>query len=245
MKKIVDQEDPLILTLNKMGYMNTEPEFYNDAFVEFSAQCSYPCLETGTAYGKTTLAALKKGATIIANDLSKAHLDILLQNTPQELRKNLTLIPGAFPEVLSIEENSLGAVLSSRMLNFLEPQILPLAFREIFKWLRPGGKFFILVSSPYMGNFKSFVPYYLNARAQNKEWPGLLKDMAAYNPGRAQDLPSFMNLLDIEDIALLLIKAGFHIENIGYSSVSSRYPDDVKFDGREHVGAIGIKPNKN
>lgn len=244
MKNIPEQEDALIVTLNKMGYMNTESEFYNDAFVDFSAQCPHPCLEVGTAYGRTAIAALKKGATIIANDLSAGHLEVVLQNTPEHLRKNLTLVPGAFPEVLSIEENSLGAVLSSRMLNFLEPDTLPEAIEKVFKWLKPGGKFFILVSSPYMGNFKEFVPHYLKARAEKKQWPGLLEDMAAYNPGRAQDLPSFMNLLDIEDIALLLVKAGFYIENIGYSAVSSRYPDDVKFDGREHVGAIAFKPNK-
>lgn len=243
MKNIPEQKGALIVTLNKMGYMNTEPEYYNDAFVAFSSQCSYPCLEIGTAYGRTAIAALKKGATIIANDLSAGHLEVVLQNTPQELRKNLTLVPGAFPEALSIKENSLGAVLSSRMLNFLEPDTLPEAIEKVFKWLRPGGKFFILVSSPYMGNFKEFLPHYLKARAENKQWPGFLDEIAAYNPTRAHDLPLFINLLDIEDIALLLIRSGFHIENIGYSAASSGYPDDVKVDGREHVGAIAIKPN--
>lgn len=235
------ETDGLIVTLNKMGYMNTEPEFYNEAFIDFAGQCLDPCLEIGTAYGKTTIAALKKGATMIANDLSKDHLDIVLQNTPETLRNNLTLMPGAFPDALSIEDNRLGAVLSSRMLNFLDPETLPSSIDKIFKWIRPGGKFFVLVSSPYMGNFKEFVPHYLAARAQNKLWPGLLKDMANTVPERAGDLPPFMNLLDIEDIALLLVNSGFHIEHIGYSPVSSRYPSDVRFDGREHVGAIAVK----
>ena len=242
MKIMPKEKDALVVTLNKMGYMNAEPEFYNEAFIEFSAQCSDPCLEIGTAYGRTTIAALKKGATIIANDLSADHLDILFQNTPESLRKNVTLVPGAFPDAISIEDNSLGAVLSSRVLNFLEPEILPAAIDKIFKWLRPGGKFFMLVSSPFMHNFFRFLPEYWENKAKNATWPGHLKDIPEYVPERSEDLPYFINLLDMEQVTLLLNDAGFHIEKIGYSGATSLHPSDMRSDGREHVGVIAVKP---
>lgn len=242
MKTMPEEKDALIVTLNKMGYMNTQPEFYNDAFVEFSAQCSHPCLEIGTAYGRTAIAALEKGAAIIANDLSASHLEIVLQNTPEHLRKNLTLVPGAFPETLSIEDNSLGAVLSSRVFNFLEPDILPVAIDTIFKWLKPGGKFFMLVSSPFMHNFFRFLPKYWENKSKNIQWPGLLENIPAYVPERSDDLPYFINLLDIEQVSLLLNEAGFHIEKIGYSGATPLHPQDMRSDGREHIGAIAVKP---
>lgn len=242
MKYIPEEKDALIVTLNKMGYMNTQPEFYNDAFINFSSKCSDPCLEIGTAYGKSTIAALEKGAKIIANDLSADHLEIVFQNTPEHLRKNLTLIQGAFPEALSIEDNSLGAVLSSRMLNFIDPDTLPAAMDNIFKWLKPGGKFFVLVGSPFMHNFFRFLPEYWENKANNTHWPGLLQNIPAYVPERSDDLPYFINLLDIEVVSLLLNNAGFHIEKIGYSGATPLHPQDMRSDGREHVGVIAVKP---
>lgn len=242
MKHTPPEIDGLIVTLNKMGYMNTEPEFYNEAFIEFSAQSPDPCLEIGTAYGRTAIAALKKGAKIIANDLSKEHLDILWQNTPEDLRANLALMPGAFPQALSIEDNTIGAVLSSRVLNFVEPDTLPHAIEKIYNCLKPGGRFFFLAGSPFMHNFFRFLPEYWENKAKNVPWPGHLKNIPAYVPERAEDLPYFINLLDIETVSLLVNNAGFIIEKIGYSGATSLHPDDMRLDGREHVGVIAVKP---
>ena len=237
-------KDGLSLTLNKMGYMNTEPEPYNQAFINYSASCSGTCLEIGTAYGITAIEALKKGAKIIANDLSSDHLNILKENTPEDFRKNLTLLPGSFPEAISLPNNSVEAVLSSRMLNFIRPEILPEAFKAIFNWIKPGGKFFLLVSSPYMGNFQTFLPHFLENKKQNQVWPGFLNNLSKWAPKRSHDLPDFIHLLDRDDVVSLLVEAGFLVEKIGYSPATSSHPEDMKHDGREHVGAIAIKPSK-
>ena len=239
-----EEKDGLVVTLNKMGYMNTQPEPYNQAFINYAASCSGTCLEIGAAYGLSPLSALKKGAKMIANDLSADHLDILWKNTPESLKTRLTLMPGAFPAAITLPDNSIDAVLSSRMLNFIEPDSLPAAIKTIFNWLKPEGKFFLLLGAPYMGNFYRFIPNYLQNKAQNKKWPGLIEDMRAFIPERAEDLHDFINLLDIETIAPLLTQAGFLIEKIGYSGATNAHPDDMRADGREHVGAIAIKPKQ-
>ena len=47
-----------------------------------------PVLDLGCAYGVVAIAALHAGGTVTASDLEQQHLDILRQNTPEELRRS-------------------------------------------------------------------------------------------------------------------------------------------------------------
>jgi SAM-dependent methyltransferase len=231
----------LIVTLNKMGYMLEQPEEYNQAFIEFASSIHQPCLEIGAAYGVSTIPALMKGAYMTSNDLSKEHLDILKIKVPKSDLTRLTLKPGRFPEELTFEDQSFAAILSFRMLNFIRPELLQESFNTIFKWLKNGGKFFILVTTPYVGSYRDYLPIYENKKREKDSWPGLIHDIKTYLPQRAKNLPAFINLLDKSDLVGLLENAGFRIEKIGYSIFEGLHPTD-KVDGRELAGAIAIKP---
>lgn len=242
MTKKPKSEESLVVTLNKMGWMLEKPELYNDAFIDYAANVPGPCLEIGAAYGVSTLAALKKGARMIANDLSPDHLKILWAETPDDLKNNLTLMPGAFPEAITLEKNTLDAVLSSRMLNFLPPEALQSGLKTIFDWLKPGGKFFVVLSSPFMGNFESFLPQYWQNIQNAEPHPGYIHTLSDIAPNRADNLPASINLINLGELATLLTSVGFHIEKISYSGARDDHPKDMRSDGREHVGAIAIKP---
>lgn len=234
-------KDDLIVTLNKMGYMLSKPEKYNEAFIEFASQAPGPVLDIGAAYGLATIPSLKKGAYVIANDLDMRHLEILKSKTPPSLLDHLELKPGRMPDQIDFEENSLGAVLASRVLNFIMPVELGLAFKKIYKWLKPGGKFFFLGGTPYMGNFRRFLPIYLKQKIEGNPWPGFLEDIPSFVPERSADLPLFIHLIDEDTLTHSLIEAGFVIEEIGYSPAIEEHPEDMKLDGREQIGAIAIK----
>src|SRR5690606_16142727 len=75
-------KENFIVTLNQMGYMFIKPEKFMQSFIDFSAEISDPVLDIGAAYGIATLAALEKGACVVANDLDKRHLDILKSKVP-------------------------------------------------------------------------------------------------------------------------------------------------------------------
>lgn len=243
-KEILTQppvQDALIVTLNHRGYMLSQPETYIQAFIDFAANAPGPVLDIGAAYGVATIPALEKGAYVIANDLDERHLEILQRKVPGTLLDHLELRSGRMPSEIDFEENSLGAILTSRVLSFLLPEELEVSFEKIFKWLIPGGKLFYLGGSPYMGTFQEFLPTYEKRKAEGHKWPGFIEDIRSYAPERACDLPDFMHLLDEEVLSRSLLKAGFIIEELRYSAAREEYPQDMKLDGREQIGAIAVK----
>ncbi|MBP9692791.1 MAG: class I SAM-dependent methyltransferase [Alphaproteobacteria bacterium] len=237
-----EPKDALIVTLNSMGYMLSQPERYIQAFVDFSAYAPGPVLDIGAAYGVATIPALEKGAYVIANDLDVRHLQILKSKVPSSLLDHLQLKPGRMPTEVDFEENSLGAVLASRILGFIPPKETEISLKKIFKWLKPGGKFFFLGGSPYMGTFRKFLPTYQKRKVDGHPWPGFLEDIPFCSPERAGDLPRCINLLDEATLSRSLTKAGFIIEKIGFNSALEEHPQDMKLDGREQIGAIAHKP---
>jgi SAM-dependent methyltransferase len=236
-----EPKDALIVTLNSMGYMLSQPEKYMQAFIDFSPHAPGPVLDLGAAYGVATIPALEKGAYVIANDLDERHLQILRRKVPSALLDHLELKPGRMPNEIDFEENSLGAVLAARVLSFVRPEEFELSFEKIFKWLKPGGKFFFLGGASYMGTFKNFLPIYQKRKAEGHPWPGFIEDIPMCTPERAPDLPGYVHLMDEDILLRTLLKAGFKIEEMGFKSALKEYPQDMKFDGREQIGAISLK----
>ncbi len=236
-----EPKDALIVTLNSMGYMLSQPEKYNQAFIDFSPHAPGPVLDIGAAYGLATLPALEKGAYVIANDLDERHLQILKSKALPKYLDHLEIKVGRMPNELDFEENSLGAILTSRALSFVLPDEFELSLKKIFRWLKPGGKFFFLGGSPHMGTFNKFLPLYQKRKAEGHPWPGFIEDIPFYAPERARDLPYHVNLLDEATLSRSLIKAGFIIEDMGFVSAIDEHPSDMKADGREMIGAIALK----
>ena len=238
-----DIKDNFVVTLNKMGYMFIKPEKYMQAFIDYAAQTHDPVLDIGAAYGIATIPALEKGAYVVANDMDQRHLDILKSKVPSALQNHLELKVGAMPHDINFPEHYFGVILASRILNFVDPKVLKLCFSLIYKWLKPGCRFVYLGATPYMGTFRHFLPQYLKNKQEGCEWPGLLEDIMAHAPAdKAQNLPEFINLIDKDLLNVLLTESGFVIETMDYIPAEKEHPEDMKLDGREHLGAIAIKP---
>ena len=116
--------------------MLAKPDTFNQAFIDFATIVEAPVLEIGCAYGVATIPALEKGASVIANDLDERHLTLLKSYAPPSSLERLQLKPGRMPEDLDFPQESLGAVLASRVLNFVHPTKLEQSFHLIFKWLK-------------------------------------------------------------------------------------------------------------
>ncbi len=235
-------KDNLISTLNKMGYMMSKPDALNQAFIDFTLIAEAPVLDIGCAYGVATIPALQNGATVIANDPDERHLQLLKSQVPASSLKRLQLKPGRMPDDLDFAEESLGAVLASRVLNFIHPTKLEECFHLIFKWVKRGGQFFYLGGSPWFGTYKSFIPQYEQNRKDHKLWPGFIEHIKDYaSPERAANLPEFVTLLDKDEVKHLMTQAGFKIQALSYASVDEENPQEMKLDGREYISAIGVK----
>ncbi|MBS0272274.1 MAG: class I SAM-dependent methyltransferase [Proteobacteria bacterium] len=235
----------LVPTLNGMGYMYERySPFVNEylkAYIESLPHIKDSVLDIGVAYGVTVLDSLKMGARVVANEIYKPHLDLLVQNVPTELKNHLSLNLGRFPQETNFEENSFGAVLISRVLNFLTGDEIDRGMAKVFQWLKPGAKVYIIAETVYKELFKKIIPIVQERITQNHVWPGELDHVRSHMSKRQNHLPEAIHFLDDKILKRSLLKAGFSIEKCSLFS-KNNIPQDARFDGKETVGIIGVKP---
>lgn len=73
-----------LITMNQYGYMKFEWDEFGKDFANLAKETNKPVLEIGTAYGWLTHRILEMDKTIIAADISKKHLEVLLREAPQD-----------------------------------------------------------------------------------------------------------------------------------------------------------------
>ncbi|MCC2647043.1 MAG: hypothetical protein K0R02_1108 [Rickettsiaceae bacterium] len=232
-----------VLTLNNMGWMHPKIDPITQQYLNFcSKNKGAKVLEIGAAYGYASEAALKEGAYVWVNDLDKRHLDIFKSNIKDpNLKSRVTLVPGNFPEEVKLAPESFDAILAVRVLHFFEPEKLEKAVTDIFRYLKKGGKVYIVAETPYLKNWAKYIPVYESKKANGDPYPGYFTDLSKYNTTTAKFLPKALHFLDPEVLTRVFTKAGFKVETAKFLNRKD-YADIMRLDGRESVGFIAIKP---
>jgi len=146
-----------IPTLNQTGYMKFELEYFSQSFIDYATESKKPVLEIGTAYGWLTHKVLETGSTVVASDICKEHLEVLLKDTKKEHLDRLYIYQGAFPDQFSFPKESFDAILASRVLHFLDGETLERGLDKIYDWLTPGGKFIATNCSMFHSSVKNIM----------------------------------------------------------------------------------------
>jgi SAM-dependent methyltransferase len=236
----LEKEDcGFVKTLNNMGYMCGELDYFSQKFVNFSKNNS-PVLDVGAAYGIASLAALRGGAVVYSNDIEEKHLKILYNRCDVKARKNLFLCKGSFPEEIDFADETFAAILISRVLHFFDGEKIRKSLKKCKQWLKPKGKMFLISDTPYMKNWDRFLPIYKQRKAKRKEWPGFLANSKTYATKRAEDRQEKVNFLDPEIFIRELEGAGFYVEETKFIDRLD-FPEDMRGLGKESAGAIAIK----
>jgi SAM-dependent methyltransferase len=150
----------------------------------------------------------------------------------------LYLYPAAFPYGIDLPAESLGAVLTSRMVHFLTPEQVEAGFKKIHRWLKPGGKLFFTSVSPYHDAFRErFAPTYEQNLKEGKEWPGVIENQWEINPKHKEYVEPYLNVFDVPQLEKLLPKYGFEIDSIKLFD----YPNDTESRNLGHIGFIATK----
>lgn len=231
-------------TLNNTGFMFKVLDDYAREFIEFAGETDDPVLEIGCAFGNATIPALEAGGRITACDLEQQHLDILLDKTPPRLRENLTCLQGQLP-YLELPDAAFGAILSSRVLHFLDGSAIDASVRKMYSWLKPGGRLYLVIDTPY-GIWRKLIPIYEEKKRRGDRWPGLMIGLENYLPftpaDRSLDGPPFMNLLDPDLLLRMCTEAGFVVERFGFIDRSD-FAGLGRLDGRENAGILARRPD--
>jgi SAM-dependent methyltransferase len=228
-------------TLNVRGRTGATPNEVSQAFIDYAAGTGGRVLDVGAAFGVASIPAVERGASVIANDIEPRHLTVLWERTPPELRRRLTLLPGRFPQELAFERESLDAVHASNVLNFLRGDEIEIGLRQVWRWLKPGGKVFSNSGTPYAGNIRNFIPIYEARKRQGLRWPGEEEYIQRFSSHpTVAELPGFLHLLDADVLRQAFESAGFAVV-AAEMYLRKDLPDYLCCDGRENLGLIAVK----
>jgi SAM-dependent methyltransferase len=226
----------MVPTLNQRGFMAETLDRFSMAFVEYAAICGHEALDIGCAYGVATREVLVRGGRVLACDMEPGHLEILEREMPSEHRERLRTQPGLLPDV-DFPERRFGAILCSRVVHFLDGDELRLAFAKMYRWLRPGGRAFIIADSPYTGFWSSIADDYERRKAAGEEWPAFIEDIAPLLQREQvpEGMLAYLNPLDPDLLAREARRAGFTVEEAAFTGRGGEP------DGRQHAGLIALR----
>lgn len=230
-------------TLNGTGFMFKNLDEYGEDFIQYAGQTDDRVLDLGCAYGVVTIAALEAGGTVTACDLDQRHLDILLENTPEKFRPKLQRVAGRLPNI-DFEAESFSAIICSRVLHFLDGSAIDASVQNMYTWLKPGGRLYLIADTPY-GIWRKLIPIFEEKKKIGERWPGIMIGLENYLPyarnNRAIEGPPFMNLLDPEILERICVEAGFKVQRSSYIDRAD-FGELGRMDGRENAGILALKP---
>ena len=233
----------MIPTLDRQGWIWLYKDEITKSYIDYAAETEGLMLEIGAGYGHIILEVLNKGARAIAVEISQDQLEIIKNRVTESGLSGLKAIRAEFPEELDLPENTIDGVLISRLFHFFTGERIRESLRKVYAWLKPGGKVFIVADSVYRTIFKELIPLYEKNVAQGVEWPGWFENVRKLIPqGRLnpETQPLAMNLTDPGIWRRELVLAGFKVEVSSFFEYPAD-PDYARLDGREIVGAIGVK----
>ena len=236
----VESEVGLIQTMNGMGIMTTELSPVANQFVNDAKSFTSGYLDIGAAYGVASHKVLENGVKLIACDISNDHLDILQQSAPSEYKHNLTIDNKAFPYETDYPSNSLGGILISLVLHFLDGEAIENGLRKCYEWLQPGGRVYIAVMTPNLSFYKKCWPIYRKRSDEGMKWPGVFSTQDFVSDIYLKHLPEMVHLFDRDVLTRLITEAGFELLYNEFFCYKN-FPEQHKNNGKEFLGAIGVK----
>lgn len=110
--------------------------------------------------------------------------------------------------------------------------------KKMYKWLKPGGKVFIIAGTPYQKTWIKFIPQYEKNKKLGVKFPGEIDNVSYWNKEMADKLPSFVHLLDIDILERVFLESGFIVEKAGYIDRGNKTLDNIMDDKKESCGLV-------
>lgn len=105
----------MIPTLDGQGWIWLYKNEITKSYIDYAAETEGLMLEIGAGYGHIILEVLKKGARVIAVEISQDQLEIIKNRVTESGLSGLKAIRAEFPEELDLPENTIDRVLISRL----------------------------------------------------------------------------------------------------------------------------------
>jgi ubiquinone/menaquinone biosynthesis C-methylase UbiE len=169
-------------------------------------------LDVGCGEGIATIAALARGAHVMAVDRDPTVLERLLARVPSEQYRRVKLRHASLPE-MDFKFARFSAVHASRVLHFLPPDALQSTLRKFFRWLYPDGKLFVSALNPLGSFWRALRVDYSRRTMSGEPWPGYFENLYAAMP-ELTGAETGVHLLDETVLTRELKAAGFILDDL-------------------------------
>jgi SAM-dependent methyltransferase len=236
----------LVKTLNNLGYMVMEPDSLSQRFLDYVKQTKGRFLDVGTAFGQMSLMALEAGASFgVANDIDEKQLKIFQERLPAQYKDRIAFMPGSFPDKVIWPEYSgdLDAILMARVIHFMTGTQIEQSLKIAYEKLKPGGKVFILVSSPYLWQMDRLKTQLDEGKKKGEKWPGFTTKMWELCPLMINVVQPTFHMLDFDIMFPAIKESGFFIEYFEELTISKDGSENINSkNGKETLAFILRKP---
>lgn len=243
------ESDGRIYTLNHKGAMAPHIDKISEEFIKTAVQDGKKVLEIGAGYGLVCIESLKRGAKdYTANDLDVRHLKILARNL-QEVYPigfyHLKLSSGNYLDGIDEKETEFDAILVARVFHFMTPTEASTALQMMHRQLKPGGKVYAVMLTPYVRGFSSFIPEFERRVSKGEPFPGYVENLEIFvDPKLSTKIKQTMDrqlmFFNAKVAKSFFEKNGFVVEKC--EEMPLAYTSEFwELDGRENVGVIARK----
>jgi hypothetical protein len=236
-------DDPdIVPTSNGFGWTSAIPNPTTLLFLEFVEQIANALvIDIGAGLGVASLPAMQAGACVIVNDIDSSHLMAVASEAKvRGLANQCRPLLASLPDLPDLEP--LDAIHASNVLHFLSGDQLARAAAWMFSALKPSGRAYMQMQSPFCGHFRAFYPRYQMRVKRGDRWPGEIDDAKRYAPAEiAHLIANFNHVLDGERVVALFEANGFEVLSWRYYRRPG-LPLVSQNDGRENLGVVVRKP---
>ena len=124
------------------------------------------------------------------------------------------------------------------MFHFLDGENIEKGLKKIHSWLKPSGKLFFIVVSPYNVAIKEgCLSVYKQRVKEGNKWPGVIENQWEINPAHKEYVEPYLHVFDIPQLEKLLPQCGFEIKKIKLFD----FPNEINSEDKGHVGFVATK----
>jgi ubiquinone/menaquinone biosynthesis C-methylase UbiE len=237
------ENDSFIPTLDRQGAIWLYVDEVTQEYLEYVRQTKGAVLEAAAGYGHVVIKALEAGAGhVYVNEIDAEQLAIIKSRIPAEYSSKLVCCLGRFPEQLQFADESFDGIYNARLFHFFDGDRIRAALAKFYRWLKPGGRVFLVNDSVYRTIFAPLIPIYEERVKQSVEWPGFFEDIGSCLPSylHPERFPKTMNFMDPTVLNRELERSGFEVTRAKFCPYTGNFAPG-RLDGRELAVAVGRK----
>lgn len=224
-------EFELIPTNNHSGFMWACIDPCTQHLFELTEVNKLIC-DVGCAFGFTSIFFAEKDCQVDAVDKETSHLEAISH-------KNINPILDSLPLLEKLNAEHYDAVICSRVLHFIHPDLYNTALINLKRVLKQGGLLCIVSESPYFPIWERLANEYDVNVNNHYDYPGMMEPFSDYVTDVVDKsvAPDFLNVLGLNELTKKLETIGFSVIYAKHFSIADM-PKNLRYDGRESFGII-------